>query len=228
MFYYDLKLLLWTSPAILLGLWAQYKVKSAYASAQQVPAPLSGAAAAQHVLSSAGVEGVEIEMTPGHLSDHYDPRARVLRLSPEVYNSRTAAAVGIAAHEAGHALQHAFGYAPLVVRNLAVPVANFGGGISIFFLMLGVFMHLGALLWIGIALFSAVVVFQVVNLPVEFNASTRAKQQLVGLNILNEEQMPYVRKVLNAAAMTYVAGTLQSVLTLAYYLSIASGRDRDD
>lgn len=227
MYYYDFQLLLWTAPAILLGLYAQWKVKSAYVTAQRVSAPLSGAAAARHVLDTAGVEGVDIEMTPGRLSDHYDPRARVLRLSPDVYNGRNAAAVGIAAHEAGHALQHAFGYAPLAVRNMAVPVANFGGGISMILLALGVMMHLTGLLWAGIVLFSGVVFFQIVNLPVEFNASTRAKQQLVGLNILGEDAMPYVRKVLNAAALTYVAGTLQAVLTLAYYLMQAN-RQRDD
>ena len=145
-----------------------------------MPAPLSGAAAARHILDSAGLTDVAIEEIPGQLSDHYDPRDKVLRLSPEVYQSRTLAAVGIAAHEAGHALQDALAYAPLVVRNAAVPVAGFGSNAGILLIILGAILHMNAvLIWLGIGLFAAVVVFQVVNLPVEFNASARAKAQLV-------------------------------------------------
>src|SRR5687768_8053408 len=128
------------APALLLGLWAQMRVKSAFAKAEQVPAPLSGAAAARHVLDSAGLHDVAIEQVEGFLSDHYDPRHKVLRLSPHVYHERSMAAVGIAAHEAGHALQDAKRYAPLVIRNAVVPVASFGGGISTLLLMIGVMM----------------------------------------------------------------------------------------
>jgi len=171
---------------------------------------------------------VEIEETPGFLSDHYDPTAKVLRLSPENYRMRSLAAVGIAAHEAGHAIQDAVGYAPLTIRNAAVPVANFGGGISMILLIAGLFMHIPILFWAGIALFSGTVFFQLVNLPVEFDASARAKQQLVALGIVPQAEMSHVNRVLNAAGWTYVAGTLQSVLTLLYYVSIFSGNSRDD
>lgn len=228
MMFMNLEYLLWVAPALILAAWAQMKVHSAYAAAKQEPAPLSGAAAARHILNSAGLSYVEIEETPGHLSDHYDPTAKVLRLSPENFRGRSLAAVGIAAHEAGHAIQDAQAYAPLVVRNAAVPVANFGGGISMVLLMIGLFMHLPMLFWAGIALFSGVVFFQIVNLPVEFNASARAKQVLVELGIVPAQEMGAVNSVLNAAAWTYVAGTLQSVLTLLYYVSIFSGGSRDD
>ena len=207
------------APALLLAFWAQWRVKSAYASAMQQPAPLSGAAAARHILDSAGLEDVLIEPTQGHLSDHYDPRDKVLRLSQEVYQSRSLAAVGIAAHEAGHALQDAHNYAPLTIRNAAVPVANFGSGVGIWMVILGtIFSALHFLVIPGIILFGAVVFFQMVNLPVEFNASSRAKAQLVSLGIVPQQDMVYVNNVLNAAAWTYVAATLQAVLTLLYLL----------
>ncbi len=218
-------LLLFIAPAILLGLWAQMMIRSSYARAQQQPAPLSGAAAARHILDSAGLQNVDVEMTPGHLSDHYDPRQKVLRLSHEVYQSRSLAAVGIAAHEAGHAIQDARNYAPLVVRNLAVPAAGFGSNIGLLLAFLGVVFSLQPLLLAGIILFSFVVFFQVVNLPVEFNASSRAKEQLATLGIVSAGDMTYVRKVLNAAALTYVAATLQAILTLLYYLMRYSSRE---
>jgi Zn-dependent membrane protease YugP len=161
---------------------------------------------------------VGIEQVPGHLSDHYDPRHKVLRLSPEVYNSRSLAAVGIAAHEAGHALQDARNYAPLVVRNAVVPIANIGSSAGIWMFIIGMFLTLKPLMLAGLVLFGAVVFFQVVNLPVEFNASARAKYQLVELGIVPPREMVYVNKVLNAAALTYVAATLQSVMTLLYFL----------
>lgn len=218
-------LLLFIAPAILLGLWAQMMIRSSYARAQQQPAPLSGAAAARHILDSAGLQNVDVEMTPGHLSDHYDPRQKVLRLSHEVYQSRSLAAVGIAAHEAGHAIQDARNYAPLVVRNLAVPAAGFGSNIGLLLAFLGVVFSLQPLLLAGIILFSFVVFFQVVNLPVEFNASSRAKEQLATLGIVSAGDMTYVRKVLNAAALTYVAATLQAILTLLYYVMRYSSRE---
>jgi uncharacterized protein len=223
--FFNFEYMLWVAPALLLGLWAQMRVKSTYAAAQQVPAPLSGAAAARHILDSAGLNGVEIEEIPGELTDHYDSRAKVLRLSTDVYQGRNAAAVGIAAHESGHALQDAQAYAPLVIRNAAVPVASFGSGISYFLILAGFFLQYGVLLWAGIALFAGVVFFQLVNLPVEFNASARAKQQLVGLGIITDEELHYVKKVLDAAAWTYVAATLQVVLTLLYYVTLANRRD---
>jgi hypothetical protein len=200
-------------------------VKSTYATTRQMPAPLSGAAAARYVLDSAGLQNVAIEQIPGQLSDHYDPRDKVLRLSAEVYQSRSLAAVGIAAHEAGHALQDALAYAPLALRNAAVPVAGFGSTAGIWLVILGAFLHMNAvLIWLGILLFSGVVVFQIVNLPVEFNASSRAKQQLVGLGIIDQEQLYYVDKMLHAAALTYVASTLQAVMVLLYLIMRFGGR----
>lgn len=226
--FFDPMYFLFLAPALLLAFWAQYRVKASYAEAQQVPAPLSGAAAARHVLDSAGLRDVDIEMIPGELSDHYDPRDKVLRLSQDVYQSRSLAAVGIAAHEAGHALQDAHQYAPLVVRNAAVPIAGFGSNISMFLLIGGLIFTLQPLVWAGIILFSGVVFFQIVNLPVEFNASNRAKAQLAELGIVSPDQMVYVNRVLNAAAMTYVAATLQAILTLLYYiLRFGGGSSRE-
>jgi Zn-dependent membrane protease YugP len=223
------------APALLLGLWAQMRVKSTFARASQVPAPLTGAAAARHVLDSAGLQSVQIEPVAGSLTDHYDPREKVLRLSEQVYGSRSMAAVGVAAHEAGHALQDATGYQLLKIRNAMVPLANFGGGISMTLIMIGFLlssmrmMHFGQLLvQIGIVCFSAAVFFQVVNLPVEFDASRRAKAQLDALNIVPRQAQGEVRSVLTAAAWTYVAGTLQSVLTLLYFLMRFSGNSRSN
>lgn len=219
--------LLCAVPPLLLGLWAQAKVASTFARGKKQPAPLSGAAAARYILDSAGLQNVGIEQVQGRLSDHYDPRKKVLRLSPEVYQQRSLAAVGIAAHEAGHAIQDAKNYAPLVVRNMAVPMAGFGSGAGIWMLILGAIFHFQLLLLAGIVVFSAVVIFQIINLPVEFNASSRAKAQLVGLGIVPESEMKFVNKMLNAAAMTYVAATLQAIMTLLYYVMVFTGGSRD-
>ncbi len=223
MMMFDPMYFLYIAPALLLAFWAQRRVKSTFAQAQQVPAHLSGAGAARHILDAAGLQNVTIEQIPGQLSDHYDPRDKVLRLSPSVYGARTAAAVGIAAHEAGHALQDAEKYVPLVLRNAAVPAATFGGNASMWMLIGGMllssrFPAMGFLVPLGIAAFACVVVFQLINLPVEFDASSRAKRLLVDHGIVTDHDMVYVNRVLNAAAWTYVAGTLQAVLTLLYYI----------
>jgi hypothetical protein len=227
--FFDPMYFLFIAPAVLLGLWAQMRISMTYSQAQQMAAPLSGVAAARHILDSAGLSNVQIEQIPGRLSDHYDPRDKVLRLSPEVYQSRTLAAVGIAAHEAGHAIQDAHAYAPLLLRNAAVPAAGFGSNAGILLIIVGAALNMNALLiWLGIGLFACVVVFQVVNLPVEFNASARAKAQLVQLGIISQDELVYVKKVLNAAALTYVAATLQAILTLLYYIMRFTGsRNRD-
>jgi len=214
------------APALLLGLWAQMRVRSAFARASQEPAPLTGAAAARHVLDSAGLNNVAIEPIAGSMTDHYDPRAKVLRLSEPVYGARTMAAVGVAAHESGHALQDATGYSLLRIRNAMVPLANFGGGISMTLLMIGFVLSSLMLIKIGIVAFSATVFFQLVNLPVEFDASRRAKQQLDALNVVPRQEQEHVRAVLSAAAWTYVAGTLQAVMTLLYFLMRFSGNSR--
>jgi Zn-dependent membrane protease YugP len=169
------------------------------------------------------LQHVAIEPIGGELSDHYDPREKVLRLSQGVYGSNSAAAVGIAAHEAGHALQDAHQYAPLVIRNIAVPAASFGGNLGMLLLMAGVGMlYAGVasapyLIWAGIIGFGCVAAFQLINLPVEFDASNRAKQLLVQYGIVGNQEMTYVNNVLNAAAWTYVAATLQAVLIVLYY-----------
>ena len=215
---FDPMYFLFIGPPLLLGFYAQWKVKSTFASMSEIPARMSGAEAARRMLDAGGLQSVGIEPVQGHLSDHYDPRSKVLRLSPEVYGGRSMSALGVACHEAGHAFQDAKQYAPLVIRNMAVPAAGFGGNVGPMLALGGLMFQWPPLLLLGIIVFAAAVLFQVVNLPVEFDASARARQHLVeyGLIAANEEQ--YVAKVLNAAALTYVAGTLQAIMTLAYYV----------
>jgi Zn-dependent membrane protease YugP len=219
--------LLFLAPALILAAIAQIWIRSAYAKGQSIATNISGFLAARKILDSAGLTDVQIEEVPGQLTDHYDPRAKVLRLSSENYHGRNLAAVGIAAHESGHALQDATGYVLMTVRNLAVPAANFGSGACMFLLILGMLFHMTQLILLGIIAFSAVVVFQLVNLPVEFNASSRAKALLVQEGIVHQFEMGPVNNVLNAAALTYVAATLQAILTLLYYISIFMGDRRD-
>jgi hypothetical protein len=222
-------------PTILLGMLAQWWVQSAYHKMSQVPARVSGHDAARRILDANGLYDVPIEPSHGVMSDHYDPSSKVVRLSHDVYYGHSMSAVGIAAHEVGHALQDARGYAPLVVRNLAVPVANFGGSLASAIISLGVFLMIFGMfklaswaLLLAVIGFAAVVVFQLVNLPVEFNASSRAKDQLLSQGIVNNSELPYVSSVLTAAAMTYVAGTFSSVMNLIYYvLQYAMVSDRD-
>lgn len=218
------------SPALLLMLWAQFRVKSTYAQAMQVDARLSGAAAARYLLDDANLHDVAIETTEGELSDHYDPSTRVLRLSHDVYYGHSAASVGIAAHEAGHAMQHGYGYAPLAIRNAAVPAATYGPTLSIILLIVGAFMRSPGFVLAGLVAFGGIVFFQLINLPVEFDASNRAKRLLSEHRIVDGEGAVAVRSVLNAAGWTYVAGTFQSVLTLLYYVLRFGGilRSNDD
>lgn len=227
MMFFDPMYFVWIAPAMLLAMWAQWRVKASFEAASREPANLSGAAAARHILDSAGVHDVAVERVSGQLTDHYDPRAKVLRLSQDVYDSRTLAAVGIAAHEAGHALQDAKNYTLMGVRNAAVGVANFGSGLGLFVFMIGLGMALKPVAWLGIILFAGTVFFQLVNLPVEIDASNRAKAELVTLGIVPAANMPVVNSVLNAAAWTYVAATLQSMLTLLYYASYLTGSSDD-
>jgi Zn-dependent membrane protease YugP len=223
---FDPMYFLFALPAMALALWAQARVSSTYAQAQQVPTRMSGAEAARMVLDTAGLQDVGIEEVSGHLSDHYDPSAKVLRLSTDVFRSRSAAGVGIAAHEAGHALQDAQRYAPLVIRNMAVPVANIGSQAGIWLCVAGAIFQFGPLVLIGIGLYSAVVAFQLVNLPVEFDASRRARAQLVSGGLITPQEEAEVGRVLNAAALTYVAATLTAVLTLMYFLFRAGALSR--
>ena len=222
------------APAILLALWAQARVKSAYHAASQVRSMsgMTGAQAARELLDLHGLRRVRIERSRGYLSDHYDPRHKVLRLSEGVYGSNSLAALGIAAHEAGHAIQDQQNYGPLALRNGLVPLAAMGGQVSSWLLIGGVMLLVfsagnplgGWLLIAGIGMFSLTVLFQLVNLPVEFDASRRAKAALVRYGIVHEREMEPVRKVLSAAAMTYVAATLTGLLTLLYYVWLLMGR----
>ena len=225
--FFDPLYFVFLAPALLLMVVAQIWVKSAFAKGMRIDASLSGAAAARHILDEAGCHDVSIEETHGMLSDHYDPRHRVLRLSHDVYHNRSAAAVGIAAHEAGHALQHAQHYAPLVVRNAAVPAAQVGPTASIILIIIGALFSMQPLIWLGILAFCGIVFFQIVNLPVEFNASSRAKQILTEYQIVDQQGAAAVNNVLNAAALTYVAATLQAILTLLYYIIRFTGGSRD-
>lgn len=220
MVFFDPIYLLFVLPGILLAMWAQMRVSSAYAAGSRVPASngLTGAQAAAEVLQAAGVHGVAIEAIGGELSDHYDPRHKVLRLSHGVYSGRSLAAQGVAAHEAGHAIQDASGYHGLVVRNAIVPLAGIGSSMFWLVIMAGLLFQMPRLLLLGIALFSINVVFQLVNLPVEFDASRRARKMLQGVGLVSVQEDQTVGRVLNAAALTYVAATLTSILTLLYYL----------
>lgn len=193
----------------------------------QLPSRLSGAAAARLILDRGGLQDIPIEEVRVNCSDHYDPTSRVVRLSSAVYHERSLAAVGIAAHEVGHALQHAHHYAPLFLRNIAVPAAAWGPTAGIILLIIGAMLHAPGLIWLGLGS-TAVVLFQLVNLPVEFDASARAKQLLSTMSIVDADGAVVVKDVLSAAAWTYVAGTLQAVLTLAYYAMRFSGMLRSE
>ncbi len=218
--FFDPLYLILTLPAVALAAWAQMRVHSAYAEASKVRSRsgLTGAEAADRLMRAEGVNQVGIEPVQGFLSDHYDPSHKMLRLSPGVYQSDSLAALGIAAHEAGHALQDAHRYAPLVIRNFIVPVAGFGSSAAWLILMAGFLMRSSGLVLAGLALFSTVVVFQLINLPVEFDASRRARRNLLSNGLITADEDRVVGKVLNAAALTYVAATLSSVLTLLYFL----------
>lgn len=229
--FFDPIYLLVMIPAALLAFWAQAKVKMTYAKASQVPASrgITGAQAAARILLDNGLDHVAVEQTQGWLSDHYDPRGKVLRLSPDVFNGRSLAALGIAAHEAGHALQDAQRYSPLVWRNSIVPLAGFGSNAAFIFLLIGVAMNSMGMMVAAAAVFGAVVLFQLVNLPCEFNASTRARQQLLTLGMVSQEEDKTVKSVLDAAALTYVAATIGAVLQLLYFLFhiFAASQSRD-
>lgn len=219
--------LLMMLPVMLLAMWAQWRVKSAYGQMSQVPARsgMSGAEAAARMLHDAQVPGARIERGQGTLTDHYDPSDRVLRLSPDVFDGHSVASVGIACHEAGHAIQHARAYAPLVIRNAAVPMARFGGGAGMWMIIIGLMLNFTGLALVGVLLFAGVVFFQLVNLPVEFDASNRAKAYLTSSGILAPgEEAAGMYSVLNAAAWTYVAGTLQAVVQLLYFAMMLMNR----
>ena len=225
--------LLVSLPALLLGLWAQARVRGTFNKFSRVPTPngAPGAEIARRVLDANGLAHVGIEQSRGGmLSDHYDPRSKVLRLSEAVFSGRSMAAAGVAAHEAGHALQHAKGYAPLQLRSALVPGVQFGSwlGPIIFFVGLLIQNLIGTTLiaWVGLGLFGLTAVFTLVTLPVEIDASRRAKQELVANGIVFKSDMEGVNRVLNAAALTYVAAAIQAITTVLYYAYILMGRRR--
>ncbi|MEK6798544.1 MAG: zinc metallopeptidase [Planctomycetota bacterium] len=234
LFYWDTRYFLYIAPAILLAVWAQGRVSRAYALAGRFTSRsgLSGAEAAQRILNVYGITDVAIEPVTTFLGDHYDPKRKVLRLSPDVYHGTSLASVGIAAHEVGHALQDATSYGPLAIRNGLVPMAAIGSSVSIALIVLGLILGsalpaLGVLALVGLGLYGAVVLFQLVNLPVEFDASARARAILVNQGMVSADEDRIVGKVLSAAALTYVAATLTAILHLLYYASLVLGR-RDD
>ena len=217
-------------PALLLSLWAQVKVQSTFKRFSQVAtnSGLSGAEAAGRILQAFGAQQVEVQRTQGFLSDHYDPRKRVLRLSPPVFGGRSISSIGVAAHEAGHALQHAQGYFPLKIRTALVPITQLGSWLAWPLLLIGLMMSAAALIKLGILFFSGAVLFQLVTLPVEFDASKRAVAILGNQGILSGTELDGTRKVLSAAALTYVAGAAAAVLQLVYFLlraGMLGGRD---
>ncbi len=216
MFWYDYYYLILVVPALLVSLIAQINVKNTYSSMAKIQNSkrITGAEAARRVLLHYNINNVNIEMTQGKLTDHYDPRSNVIRLSPEVFSGTSVASVGIACHEAGHAAQHAQSYAPIKLRNAVLPVANIGSSMGFTIAILGFFLGLDLVVNIGIILFAAVVLFQFITLPVEFNASSRALKVISETNMLYDEEIPKARKVLRAAALTYVAALLVSVMSL--------------
>ena len=229
MFYYYDPTYLLLIPGLILALYAQFKVSSTFARFKREPSRsgLTGAQIARQILDTNGCGDVRIERVPGSLTDHYDPENGVLRLSEEVYGSRSIAALGVAAHEAGHAIQDATDYGPMRIRATLVPVANIGSSAAIPLFMLGLIFSWEPLLKIGILCFSLAVLFYVVTLPVEFNASGRAVA-LLASGYLPEDEVQGVKKVLSAAALTYVAAALQAILQLLRLVLLANSRRRDD
>lgn len=228
LFFADYYYIILVLPAIIISLFAQAKVKSTYATMSRImnKKGLTGAMAAQQVLSFYGINNVRIEMINGELSDHYDPKTNVIRLSQKVFSSASVASVGIACHEAGHAAQHAQNYAPIKIRNAILPFANIGSSAGVTIAILGYFLGFGILVDIGIILFACVVAFQLVTLPVEFNASKRAMQVISQTGLLYDDEQKKARKVLTAAAMTYVASLLVSVASLLRLILRFRSRDR--
>lgn len=228
-YYYDPYYWMILVPAMLIALLAQINVSSTFNRYSKVASRrgLTGAQAAEAVLRAHGVTGVRVERVSGHLTDHYDPRTNVIRLSDSVYGSSSIASVGVAAHEAGHAVQYAVGYGPIKVRSAMIPLCNIGSQLSIVLILIGLLMYSQTLFGLGVILFSVAVAGQLVTLPVEFNASRRAIQTLDSAHLLEDEELRGARKVLSAAAMTYVAALLVSLAQLLRFVLAFAGRRRD-
>ena len=230
--FFDPLYLLFLLPGLALSLWAQFKVKSTFQRYSQVPARrgMTGAEAAAELIRQRGVSGVRVEPTHGFLSDHYDPFHKVLRLSEDVYHGRSLAALGVAAHEAGHAIQHAHAYGPLKFRSLLVKPASIGSNMGVILASFGLALQASSLTVVGIILFSMAVLFTLVTLPVEFDASRRAVAALEQLGIVTAAESPGAAAVLRAAALTYVAAAVTAILQLLYFLMRAGllGGRRDE
>ena len=226
-YYFDPTMLI-VLPAIIFAFWAQINVNSTFEKYRKVKTEsnTTGYDAARRILDANGLEHVAIEMVAGELTDHYDPKANVIRLSNAVYGSASAAAVGVAAHEAGHAVQHAKGYFPIKVRQAIIPVTRFGSALAMPLFFLGLIFAATPLMYLGIAFFALATVFQLVTLPVEFNASRRAMQALEGYGRMSTSELKASRKVLTAAALTYVAALASSLLSLLRLIVLANNRRR--
>ncbi len=220
MFFLDPLYIILALPGLLFGLYASMKTKSTFHRYSRYAAAsrMTGAQAARRLLDREGLHDVRVEQVQGFLSDHYDPRHRVLRLSPDVYNSPSLSAIGVACHEAGHAIQHAAHYAPLQWRSALVPITQFSTNAVYFIFLAGLFMNLQPLMHAAIIMFSVVVLFTLVTLPVEWDASARAKRLMVSAGIVSEREQVDAGRVLNAAFLTYVAALVSSILTLLYYI----------
>ena len=218
--YFDPIYFLFIGPGLLLSLWASWRTKSAFSKWSKVRTMrgMTGAQAAQLLLDRAGIRDVKVVPTSGFLSDHYNPMTKTLALSEAVYASPSIAAVGVACHEAGHAIQHANSYGPLWIRSLLVPTANIGSSLGYLGMAIGLGMHSQGLVAVGALLFSCVLAFQVITLPVEFDASARAKKLAFEYGIVSDSERGGVSSVLNAAALTYVAAAVSTLLTLLYFL----------
>jgi Zn-dependent membrane protease YugP len=228
--FFDPVYLIFAIPGLLLALWASFMTKSTFKKYSEIRSVkgLTGAEAAYRVLQHAGVDGVQIEEVSGFLSDHYDPMAKKLRLSPDVFNSNSLSAIGVACHEAGHAIQHAHGYIPLHLRSMMVPATNVSTWLSYIVITLGFVFQSSQFVLLGAIIFSAAVIFSIITLPVEWDASSRAKKLMVSAGIVAQNESGYAGRVLNAAFMTYVAAAVSSLLTLAYYLLRAGIFNRSD
>jgi hypothetical protein len=224
---FDTGFLLFFIPAMILAMYAQFKVQSTFAKYLKVPnrKGYTGVEVARYILDANGLNDVRIERIPGALTDHYDPSKRVLRLSEPVYSKSSIASISVAAHESGHAIQHQQGYFPLIARNALVPVVNFSAQFTWILIILGLIMSSGSLINAGIILFSAAVLFQIITLPVEFNASHRALAMLSQSGIISDDERPKSRAVLSAAALTYVAAAAVSIAQLLRLLLIRGNRD---
>jgi Zn-dependent membrane protease YugP len=226
--FFDPTYFIFMIPGLLFMLWAQSKVRGNYGKFSKVKnhQGMTGAQVARTILDRNGLQDVPVEVVPGELTDHYDPRKRVLRLSQGVYGVPSVAAIGIAAHETGHALQHQKAYAPLRVRGAMVPAVNIGSNFGFIVLFAGLLLANSTLAWVGVALFALATIFALLTLPVEFDATRRAKEALASMGIVDVEEGKGVAKVLDAAAWTYIAGFAASLLTLLYYVSLVSGMGR--